>query len=98
MTKSITVKPVTAKMGAALIASSLLGALALSATVAHAGPAMKPDNSEKCYGVAKAGHNDCAAGVHSCAGQSTKNMDKTSFVYLPTGACEKLAGGSMMAK
>lgn len=89
MTKSLSVKTTSA-----LIASSLLGALAVAATAAHAGPVMQPADSEKCYGVAKAGHNDCAAGAHSCAGQSTKSMDKTSFVYLPTGACGKLAGGS----
>lgn len=76
-----------------LAASSVLGALMLAAVQAHAGPVAQPAASEKCYGVAKAGHNDCAAGVHSCAGQSTKSFDKTSFVYLPTGACGKLAGG-----
>ena len=81
----------------ALAVSSLLGALALSAAQAHAGPVAQPSGSEKCYGVAKAGHNDCAAGVHSCAGQSTKSFDKTSFVYLPAGECSKLAGGSMAA-
>jgi uncharacterized membrane protein len=80
-----------------LTASSVLGALALAATTAHAGPVAAPENSEKCYGVSKAGHNDCAAGVHSCAGQSVRNMDKSSFVYLPAGACEKLAGGSLAA-
>jgi uncharacterized membrane protein len=77
--------------------SSVLGALAVAAalsTTAHAGPVAQPSDSEKCYGVARAGKNDCAAGVHSCAGQGTKSGDKSSFVYLPTGACEKLAGGS----
>jgi uncharacterized membrane protein len=77
--------------------SSVLGALAAAAalsTTAHAGPVAQPSGSEKCYGVAKAGKNDCAAGVHSCAGQGTKSGDKSSFVYLPSGACEKLAGGS----
>ena len=78
-----------------LAATSVLGALALAATSAHAGPVAQPDGSQKCYGVAKAGHNDCAAGVHCCAGQSVMNMDKSSFVYLPTGACSKLAGGSL---
>lgn len=78
-------------------ASTLLGALALTATQASAAPAMKPAGYEKCYGVSAAGKNDCAAGIHSCAGQSTKNFDKTSFVFLPAGACSKLAGGSMMA-
>jgi len=80
---------------AALAASSVLGALALAAAPAQAGAAAAPDNSQKCYGVAKAGHNDCAAGAHSCAGQSVRNMDPASFVYLPTGACAKLAGGSL---
>ena len=50
---------------------------------------------EHCYGVAKAGKNDCAAAGHSCAGQSKKDMDKASWVSLPTGVCAKLAGGSM---
>ena len=80
--------------------SSLLGALALAAalsTPAQAGPVAQPSGSEKCYGIAKAGKNDCAAGVHSCAGQGTKNADKSSYVYLPVGACEKIVGGSTTA-
>ncbi len=80
-----------------LAASTLLSTLALAANQASAGPVAQPAASEKCYGVSAAGKNDCAAGAHSCAGQSTKNFDKTSFVYLPTGACSKLAGGSLMA-
>jgi len=81
-----------------LAASTLLGTLALAATQASAGPVAQPSGSEKCYGVSAAGKNDCAAGVHSCAGQSTKNFDKSSFLFLPAGECSKLAGGSMMAK
>ena len=77
-----------------LAASSLLGVLALAAA-ANAGPVAQPNGSEKCYGVAKAAKNDCAAGVHSCAGQATKDFDKTGYVYLPKGACAKLAGGSL---
>ena len=81
-------------------ATAILGALALSAfasAAANAGPVAQPAGSEKCYGVAKAAKNDCAAGAHSCAGQATKDMDKTSFVYLPKGACAKIAGGSLKA-
>ena len=81
-----------------IAASTLLGTLALAATQASAAPVAQPAASEKCYGVAAAGKNDCAAGAHSCAGQSTKAFDKASFVYLPNGVCSKLAGGSMMAK
>ena len=81
-------------------AAATLGALALStiaAAVANAQPVAQPAGSEKCYGIAKASKNDCAAGAHSCAGQATKDMDKTSFVYLPKGACAKIAGGSTKA-
>jgi uncharacterized membrane protein len=82
------------------IKSGVLGALALTAIAAAAAsaqPVAQPAGSEKCYGIAKAAKNDCAAGAHSCAGQATKDMDKTSFVYLPKGACAKIAGGSLKA-
>ncbi|MGC8478138.1 MAG: DUF2282 domain-containing protein [Acetobacteraceae bacterium] len=49
----------------------------------------------KCYGVNAIGRNDCAAGAHSCAGQATKARDPASFVLLPVGDCQKLAGGSL---
>ena len=49
---------------------------------------------EHCYGVAKAGKNDCASTGHSCAGQSKKDSDKSSWISVPTGLCAKLAGGS----
>jgi len=82
---------------AAASTSVALGVIALTAALwstAHAGPVAQPSGWEKCYGVAKAGKNDCAAGTHSCAGQSTQNDDSSSFVYVPSGVCEKLAGGS----
>ena len=77
--------------------ASWLSALALSAALsppAQARPVAQPAGSENCYGIAKAGKNDCAAGAHSCAGQGTKNADKSSYVYLPAGACEKIVGAS----
>lgn len=51
---------------------------------------------EKCYGVAKAGKNDCGskAAGHSCAGQASKNGDANDFVSVPKGTCDKLAYGS----
>jgi uncharacterized membrane protein len=81
-------------------ATAILGAFALStlaAAAASSAPAAAPAASEKCYGIAKAAKNDCAAGAHSCAGQATKDNDKASFVYLPAGACAKIAGGSTKA-
>jgi len=49
----------------------------------------------KCYGINAIGRNDCAAGAHSCAGQATKARDPASFVLLPQGDCQKIAGGSL---
>ena len=83
-----------------LTVSAMFGvaALTMASTAAFADDAKKMDKPaamEKCFGVAKAGKNDCAAGTHSCAGQATKDMDKASFVSLPAGVCGKLAGGSL---
>ena len=58
---------------------------------------MMKNNLEKCYGVAARAKNDCAEGAHSCVGQSTIDRDKASFVALPKGDCQKLAGGSLKA-
>jgi uncharacterized membrane protein len=83
-----------------LAGSTLLGALAVAAIAvasAQAAPAVQPAGSEKCFGIAKAGKNDCAGAGHSCAGQSTKNMDKSTYVYLPAGVCDKIAGASTKA-
>ena len=74
-------------------------ATAIAALIGVAGvaaPAFAAD-TEKCYGVAKAGANDCAAGGHSCAGHATKDNDPASFVLLPVGTCAKIAGGSLKA-
>ena len=77
----------------------IMSAVALAFTMAataDAGPAPKPKfEAEKCYGVAKAGKNDCKAGSHDCAGKSTVDADPQSFVVVPKGTCEKIAGGSM---
>jgi uncharacterized membrane protein len=86
------------KIQTSLAASALLGALSIVAlTVAQANAADDHAGMEKCFGVAKAGKNDCAAGAHSCAGQATMDHDKASFVYVPNGTCAKLAGGMTMA-
>jgi uncharacterized membrane protein len=50
---------------------------------------------QKCYGINAVGKNDCAAGAHSCAGQSTQARDTNAFVLLPAGDCGKIAGGAL---
>lgn len=80
------------KTSTVLIASAFATALSLGALTSAQAADM-----EKCYGVAKAGKNDCKAGSHSCAGHATKDRDPESFVVLPKGLCAKLAGGSLQA-
>lgn len=58
---------------------------------------MQAHKLEKCYGINAAAKNDCAEGIHSCAGQATKARDTKSFVLLPAGDCGKIAGGSLKA-
>lgn len=79
------------KTKSALITAALGGLLALGAVTAHAAD----DDTEKCYGVAKAGKNDCAGAKHACAGQSTKAADANEWVKVPKGTCERLVGGSL---
>jgi uncharacterized membrane protein len=62
---------------------------------AHTALAADDANTEKCYGVAKAGKNDCAGAAHACAAQSKKDASDKDFVKLPKGTCERLVGGSL---
>jgi uncharacterized membrane protein len=73
----------------AAAAASLLSTILLSA------PAVAQEK-EKCYGIAKAGQNDCAnlAGTHSCAGQSKVSDDKGEWKYVAKGTCESMKGMS----
>jgi uncharacterized membrane protein len=80
-------------------------AAAIGGLVAVAGPAFAADDSknasaptEKCYGVVKAGKNQCAGAAHSCEGLSKKDSDAKEWVKLPKGTCERLVGGSLTAK
>lgn len=49
---------------------------------------------ERCYGIAKAGLNDCGTATHNCAGESKVDNDKNEWILVPTGLCEKIVGGS----
>jgi uncharacterized membrane protein len=79
-----------------LIASALAAAVAGPALL-RAQPAPAPSfKSEKCYGIAKAGKNDCAAtGNNSCAGTSKVNGDKKAWIYVPAGYCDRIVGASL---
>ena len=81
----------------ALIAAIAAIAVPLMAQAEEAAPVPTGYQPEKCYGIAKAGLNDCETASHSCAGTSTKDGDKASWIYVPAGTCAKIAGGSTTA-
>ncbi len=72
------------------LAGSLAAAIGL-ASAAHAGPAAAQPTMDKCYGISKAGANDCAAGAGtSCAGTSKVNYDAKAWKYVAKGTCETI--------
>jgi uncharacterized membrane protein len=83
-----------------LIGSALAAALALPAIVnAQAGPAPVPDfQAEKCYGIVKAGKNDCQTANSSCAGTSRRDNQGDAWIYVPAGSCERIVGASLQPK
>jgi uncharacterized membrane protein len=73
----------------------LSSALASALTLGLAGAASAQDSGkEKCFGVAKAGQNDCAnmSGTHSCAGQSKADMGADEWKYVAKGTCKDMKG------
>jgi uncharacterized membrane protein len=83
-----------------LIASAIAAAVAGTALVAQAAPAPEPTfKAEKCYGIAKAGKNDCAStGNNSCAGTSKADSDPRAWIYVPAGYCERIVKGATQPK
>lgn len=81
------------------ILSIAIGSLLALGLASNASAAEKKMEMEQCFGIAKAGKNDCASNksVHSCAGQATKNNDPMDFVAVPKGTCDKIAGGTLKA-
>lgn len=52
---------------------------------------------EKCFGIAKAGKNDCGAadGSHACAGYSKKDGMGFDWILLPAGVCDRIVDASL---
>lgn len=74
--------------------NKLLLSAALAGVIAAASAPAMADEKEKCYGVAEAGKNDCAAadGSHSCAGHSTEAKDPNEWKFVDEGTCEDMGG------
>jgi len=74
------------------LALALGAALASTTAFAADDPAASKASTEKCFGVAKAGQNGCAAGPGtSCAGSSKKDFAGNAWKQVPAGTCTTLA-------
>ena len=83
-------------MNTRLIASSALASVLAMGALSAAYAADPSKEKEKCFGIAKAGTNDCAnlSGSHSCAGQSKNAMAPDEWNYVAKGSCAKIGGKS----
>jgi uncharacterized membrane protein len=70
--------------------------LALGLCANNVAAAEKADaaKGEKCYGVVKAGKNDCQTATSACAGQSKTDNQADAYIYVPKGTCDRIVGGS----
>ncbi len=75
--------------------TTLTIAAALSTALLLAGQVQAQVPTEKCFGIAKAGKNDCQTATSSCAGTSRKDAQTDAWLGVPKGACAKIAGGSL---
>jgi uncharacterized membrane protein len=74
-----------------VIRTALMGLVALGVAGATTAQAQSTPK-EKCYGVSKAGQNECAAGKHSCAGTAKQDNDPEYWKLVAKGSCEKMGG------
>ncbi|MDQ2695594.1 MAG: DUF2282 domain-containing protein [Pseudomonadota bacterium] len=81
----------------AVVSSALAGVFALGIVTATQAVAQE-EKPEKCYGVVKAGKNDCQTANSSCAGTAAEDGQADAWIYLPKGTCEKIVGGSLEPK
>jgi uncharacterized membrane protein len=88
-------KNVKTVVSSALATVIAMGALGLQSEAFAADKDM--DKMEKCYGVVKAGKNDCKTLSNACAGHSTADSQKDAFIAVPAGTCERIVGGSLVA-
>ena len=81
-----------------IIRTAIAGLFAVGMSTAAL--AQTPKGMEQCFGIAKAGKNDCGSNktAHSCAGQSKMDNDPSDFKFVKTGTCEKMGGKLKPAK
>jgi uncharacterized membrane protein len=81
------------------VSAAVLVALLALERYTHALPG-SPDQfkfaRERCYGVARAGQNDCGTSTHACAGRAVRDSAADEWISLPAGTCSRIAGAEPM--
>ena len=82
------------------IQAALAGLLALGVAGSSLAQTAQPKaETEKCFGVAKAGQNDCGTDKHACAGLGAKtDKDPSEWKYVAKGTCESMGGKTAAPK
>jgi uncharacterized membrane protein len=80
-------------MKSAFTVACVLNAAALFAATIPA--TAQTASTEKCFGVARAGKNDCQTKYSSCAATAKKDNQRDAWLTVPKGTCEKIVGGSL---
>jgi uncharacterized membrane protein len=79
-----------------LAIASAISTVTAAAQVAQPMHPEKPTYEyEKCYGVARAGQNDCFTASNSCGGTVFEEGRKDAWIYVPQGTCQKIIDGSL---
>lgn len=77
-----------------LVSAAMAGLFAAGLMTASGSVLADDAAKEKCFGVAKAGQNDCGSNKskHSCSGQAKVDNDPNDFKYVAKGTCDKMGG------
>ena len=82
----------------ALVHSAVASLIANGLGVASNAALAAKGDTEKCAGIVKAGKNDCGTSKSACAGTATADRDSEAWILVPTGTCERIAGGKVTDK
>ncbi len=74
------------------------GLMATGVVASNNAIAAAKEKPEKCYGIVKAGKNDCQTSNTACQGSAKKDSQGDAWIYLPKGTCEKIVGASLKPK
>jgi len=75
-----------------LLATAMASLIGTAAAQVH--PEKPTYAYEKCYGVVRAGLNDCFTPNNSCAGTVARDNEPQAWIYVPKGTCTRIVGGN----